>query len=265
MPKENIGGVGIYYEVHGEGQETIAFVNGVGMTSQMWYGVMEPFKKNYKCILHDTRGQLLSDKPEGDYSLEMHVKDLKNLLDHLGINKVHLVGTSYGSEISMIFAYTYPEITKSISVITGVSETDGVLKAAVESWIEGARLSPVCFYKTLKPWAYSSDYIEKNNNVFLEREKAMDKMPKDFFTGFIKLCEAFLKIDITKNLNKIKCPTLVLSAELDIIKPAKFGKIIHDNIKGSEFEILKNCAHTIVLEAPLETAEKVMNFIKKHI
>ena len=264
MAKIKVNGVELYYELTGNGDKVIAFLNGVGMHTALWVDQVNFFNKNYKCLCHDTRGQLQSEKPDMEYSMEMHTEDFKCLLDALNIKKVHLVGTSYGSEISMIFAYTYPEMVESLTVVCGVSELDEVLYAAVDSWELAAEKCPDIFIKSLFPWSYSADFIKKNKANFQKREEELrQQLPPVFYKAFARLIRAFKKLNITGELKKIKCPSLIISAEEDIIKPPKYGKIIADNIKNSEFHIIKGAAHAVFTEKPDEVNKLLNDFLKK--
>jgi 3-oxoadipate enol-lactonase len=265
MPLEKIGDVELYYELHGEGAETIAFVNGVAMSVQSWLPQREFFARRFRCLFHDTRGQLLSAKPEMDYSMQMHADDMKGLLEHLDLGPVHLVGTSYGSEIAMIFAYTYPDRVKSLTVITGVSELDALVRAATESWALAARHDGTTFYRCMLPWAYSSEYIEKNREALDLREAAMRRLPPEFFEGFVRLVRAFSELDITAEIGRITCPTLVVSAELDIVKPPRFSRIIHEQIPGAELVVIPGAGHAVVVEKPDVVNEIVNGFIRKAV
>lgn len=265
MNKQKINGVEICYEVTGRGSEAIAFLNGIGMTLSQWAPYCEFFGGEFTCISHDMRGQLMSEKPSNDYSMEMHADDLKGLLEHLGISKVHLAGTSYGSEVGLMFACAWPEMVKTLCVITGVSEPDGVLDAAAECWAEAAITNPVIFFKAITPWNYSSEYLIRNRELLQKRQDAIASFPPDFFTGFVRLLRSFQKLNITGKLNRITCPTLVISAEKDILKPPALGRIIHQNIRDSEFVIVPGSGHAVVLEKPEEIIRLVYGFIKKHL
>jgi pimeloyl-ACP methyl ester carboxylesterase len=63
MPVQELNGVHIHYDIAGEG-EPLVFLNGVMMTTQSWVLQTSLFRQRYRCVLHDFRGQLLSDKPE---------------------------------------------------------------------------------------------------------------------------------------------------------------------------------------------------------
>jgi 3-oxoadipate enol-lactonase len=255
--------VELYYEIDGEGPETVAFVNGVAMTVQSWQPQRADFARELRCLFHDTRGQLLSEKPASDYSMRMHADDLKNLLDHLGIERVHLVGTSYGSEIAMVFALSYPEAARSLTVIAGVSELDEVVRAATDSWAVAASCGGKAFYRCMLPWVYSSGYIRDNRAALRQREEAMARLPPEFYDGFIRLVHAFSRLDITQKLHRITCPTLVVAAENDLVKPPRFSRIIHENIPGSELVVIPGSGHAVVLERPDLLNPLVLEFIRK--
>ena len=179
MARIKVRDVELYCELRGDAQETLLFLNGIGMSTPMWQPMVDHFLPRYRCLCHDFRGQMLSDKPEGKYSMEMHVEDTLALLDALGLDQVHLVGTSYGAEVAEIFAYTHPQRTNSLTLITGVSEMDALLKAAVEAWSAAALSGDgVSFYKSLLPWSYSTACLEKNRETLATRAAVFANIPK---------------------------------------------------------------------------------------
>lgn len=266
MPVKKIDGVDLYYEIEGKGAETVAFLNGIGMTVKAWQPIRgRILARGYRCLLHDCRGQLRSGKPiDSPYSMELHVADFLSLLDELGTERAHLVGTSYGSEIGMLFACTHPERTASLTAIAGVSELDGLMRAAAESWAVAADHGAMPFFRCMLPWVYSSEYLVRNRELLRHREEAAMLLPPDYFAAFKRLVGAFLQFDITDRLNRILCPTLVISAERDLIKGPRFGRLIHENIAGSEFVVIPGAGHAVVLEQPDKIAEHTIDFIARH-
>lgn len=263
MPKTRIGEVELYYELHGDGDSAIAFVNGIAMTVSSWQPMLSAFSSRYRCLLHDCRGQLRSDKPSGEYSLTMHALDLERLLDHVGLERVHLVGTSYGSEIAMIFAYTFPDRVRSLTTIAGVSELDGVLRAAGESWAIAAEHGPRSFYRAMLPWIYCSEYLDAHQALFQQSERALELLGREYFDAFGRLVRAFLELNITAELHRITAPTLVISAEKDLTKPPRFGRIIQEQIPRSELVVIPGAGHAVVVEKPDEVSRIVLDFLDR--
>ncbi len=267
MPEIVANGVRLRYELtgpSGSGAEgpVIVFLNGIAMSIGHWKPFIDALKGDYRILCHDFRGQTLSEKPRGEYSLELHAEDLAALMDALDIGEAHIVGTSYGSEVAMAFAIAYPTRCATLTVIDGVSELDPVLKAAAESWLAAALCDARLFYKTLIPWTYSSAYIAANAAVLARREESVASLPREWFEGFASLCGAFLKIDLTPKLHRITCPSLALVGEFDILKHRGFAKIIAENIPGCTLQILPGVGHAATIEQPAECAARFETFVK---
>jgi len=66
-------------------------------------------KGGHRFLRVDFRDQGFSSPYPQEYDLSIHVDDLKELFDHLELQKVHLVGVSYGAMVALLFALKYPE------------------------------------------------------------------------------------------------------------------------------------------------------------
>lgn len=278
MPRATIADVELYFELHGEGKidtqqasgaagaDTVAFINGIAMTVQSWQPVRERFVDHgFRCLLHDCRGQLRSGKSlHRPFSLQLHAADFLALIDGLSIDRVHLVGTSYGAEIGILFAAAYPERTATLTLIACASELDSLMRAAAESWSIVADCGAVPLFRCMLPWAYSNHYLAQNRELLLAQEEAMSHQPANYCAAFKQLVEAFLQLDLSAELSRIQCPTLIIAAEQDLIKGPRIGRQIHNNIAGSEFCTLVGAGHAVVLEQPQQVAERTVQFIHRH-
>jgi pimeloyl-ACP methyl ester carboxylesterase len=102
MPKVNINGINIYYEVHGQGQPLILLHHGFGCT-KIWEDLLPKFAAKYKVVSYDRRGFGQSDKGEDfwDYYRseqynQYSVEELSILLEHLNIkDEIRLLGQCY--------------------------------------------------------------------------------------------------------------------------------------------------------------------------
>jgi 3-oxoadipate enol-lactonase len=263
MPTAELHGIRIYYDLLGEG-ESVAFLNGVMMTTQSWVLQTSLFRHRYRCLLHDFRGQLLSDKPEEPWSLEDHAQDLRALLDHLEIGSCHLVGTSYGGEVGMIFTHTWPERVKSLSVISSVSEVGPELDRAVARWSKTALEAPGELYRVALPFNFSPGFIEANPQLVEQGEERLRACPAEFFPAFARLVDAFRRLDITDNLERIESPTLVLVGEGDTLKPPSYSRLIAERIPDCELLLVPGAGHAVILEKPHEVNSAILGFIEKH-
>ena len=103
-------GVRIHYSDDGDG-DTVVLLHGLLGNAQQWQGVATALlDAGYRVVAIDARGHGQSDKPleAGQYGVAM-VEDVGRLLDHLELNRVHLVGYSMGGLITNRFRAEHPE------------------------------------------------------------------------------------------------------------------------------------------------------------
>jgi len=260
VPFVPVNGVKIYYEVRGEG-EPIAFLNGIMARTVSWGNQTRYFVKNgYKVILHDFRGQGQSDRPRIKYSMDMHVEDLKGLLDALNIRKLHLVGLSYGGKVALMFALKYPQYLKSLIVASTTPTVDKAIRAKVDRWILGARFrSGRILFQIVYPDIYSDDFLETKWEFVMSTAPAFEQID---FDALIELSKAFLEVDLRGKMTSINVPTLIIVGSEDKVFPPKYSKMIHEEIEGSKFITVEGCGHVIIWEKPDEFNKIIHEFIK---
>jgi len=256
-----VNGVKIYYELYGKG-ETVVFLNGILANTLSWINQMPFFAKRLQVLLLDFRGQGKSEKPTMKYPMEMHADDLKALMNYLKMDRVHLVGISFGGEVALIFAKKYPERLKSLAVACAVSYISPTVKAMAERWLVAARLrSGKYLFETVYPDVFSDEFIEERWDFISGTAPFYDTSVD--IDAFMELLKGFMELNVTAELGKIKAPTLIIAAEKDKIKPPKYSQIIQENIPGSEFVIIKKSGHTVIWEKPEEFNTIVSRFIEK--
>jgi 3-oxoadipate enol-lactonase len=263
LPRLEVDGIQLHWEVLGQG-EPVAFLNGVLMTTKSWNLQTSVLSRHYRCLLHDFRGQLLSDKPLQPWTMEDHAQDLKALLDHLGVESCHIIGTSYGGEVALIFASRWPERVKSLSVISSVSEVGPELDHAVSQWRQAALEAPETLYQTMLPTTFSAGFIDANPKLIEQGEARLQSCEPDFFRAFAQLVDAFRHLDITGRLDRIRCPTLVMVGERDALKLPSYSRVLADCIPDSELVVVPGAGHAVILEKPSEVNAALLEFLEKH-
>lgn len=263
MPEVELNGTRLHYEIRGEG-EPVAFLNGVLMTVRSWVLQSAFFRRRYACVLHDFRGQLLSAKPETPWTMDDHAADLLALLDHLEIERAHLAGTSYGAEVGMIFAAEHPERVASLTVIAATAEIEPDLDRAVAGWARMALTRPAELYRSTLPYSYSPAFIEASPDILLQGERRLAENPPEFFAAFARLVAAFRGLDLSSRLQRIRCPTLVLAACDDTLKPLACSRRIARGITNAEFLAVPDAGHAVVIEKPWEVNTALLGFLRKN-
>ena len=111
------------FRVAGSGP-ALLLIHGVGCNSKSWESVHAKLAQRFTVIAPDLLGHGESDKPHADYSLPAFANGMRDLLAVLGIDRVTVVGHSFGGGVAMQFAYQYPELVERIVLVNagGVSK-----------------------------------------------------------------------------------------------------------------------------------------------
>jgi len=95
----------------------VLLLHGLGCDHTTWAPVIEKLATRYTVIAPDFLGHGESDKPRADYSLGGYANGMRDLLTLLGIDKVTVVGHSFGGGVAMQFAYQFPERTERMVLV----------------------------------------------------------------------------------------------------------------------------------------------------
>ena len=96
----------------------LLLLHGVGCDHTSWDEVIEPLSRRFTVIVPDLLGHGQSDKPRADYTLGGFANGMRDLLTVLGIDKVTLIGHSFGGGVAMQFAYQFPERTERLILVS---------------------------------------------------------------------------------------------------------------------------------------------------
>ncbi|MEC9053266.1 MAG: alpha/beta fold hydrolase, partial [Actinomycetota bacterium] len=100
----------------GEGP-ALLLLHGLGCNHTTWEPVIDDLAKRFTVIAPDLLGHGLSAKPRADYSVGGYANGVRDLLTVLGIDKVTVVGHSFGGGVAMQFAYQFPERTERVVLV----------------------------------------------------------------------------------------------------------------------------------------------------
>lgn len=262
MPSLALRDTHLHYEQRGDG-EPLALLNGVLMTTASWGPMLPSLAERHEVLLHDFRGQLKSRWTTHRLSLDDHVEDFRALLDHLGIASCHLLGTSYGGEVGILFAARYPERVRSLAIVASVAHLEPDLAAKTAAWAEAAASGPRALFRTMLPDTYSPGFRELNPAMLAAAEERLAALPPEFFASFAELVAAFHRLDLRGELGEIRCPTLVVAAELDTLKPPAYSREIAAGIAQARLAVVRHAGHAVVLERPDEVVRLLLDFLSK--
>ena len=250
MPKANIGDAEIYYEEHGSG-EPLLLVSGLGGTAAYWQPNIAALAAKYRVIVHDHRGAGQSTHSKIRYSVDQMTDDLLRLMDHLKIDRAHLVGHSTGGAIGQTMAIRNPERLKKLVLFATWTRADKFFRQLFAC--RRALLTQVgkeAYVRAGTLFLYPPAFIKANEAMIEERERLSIATfaPPEVVASRI---DAIVAFDRTAELARIKTPTLVLCAKDDFITPAYFSEELVQKIPGAQLVLLPqggHCASETALE-----------------
>ncbi len=150
-------GVPIHYTVEGTG-EAVVLIHGLAANADLnWRraGINRLLRQDFQVIAFDCRGHGLSGQPKeaADYGLEL-LHDVTRLMDHLGIERAHIVGYSMGGFVALGLTVASPERVRSVAICAAgwrrPGDTEGILnpyrpppETAVPQDVRQANVLPV--------------------------------------------------------------------------------------------------------------------------
>ena len=96
----------------------VLLLHGLGCDHTSWEPVIEALSRRYTVIAPDLLGHGQSDKPRADYSVGGYANGMRDLITVLGIDKVTVIGHSFGGGVAMQFAYQFPERTERMMLVS---------------------------------------------------------------------------------------------------------------------------------------------------
>ena len=122
MPHFDSQGVSLYYEETGKGH-AIIWIHEFAADYRTWEAQVRRFSRDYRCVAYNARGCPPSAVPEDPsvYGYKYMRDDVIRLMDHLGVDKAHLVGLSMGAYAALQAAMTYPDRVRSVVFSSGGS------------------------------------------------------------------------------------------------------------------------------------------------
>src|SRR6266700_7840364 len=109
----DVQGAPLSYEVAGQGPALLLLHAGIA-DHRMWDQQFAVFAQQYQTIRYDLRSFGKSQVPAGPFA---HYEDPAALLHHLGVNKAHVIGASFGGKVALDFALAYPAMTDSLVLV----------------------------------------------------------------------------------------------------------------------------------------------------
>lgn len=282
-------GVRLFYKIVGEGTETLIAVHGgPGNTMESILPDLEPLAKNRRVIYYDQRGGGRSDLiKDGDkLAIEKHIADLEAVRLHFKLDKVTLIGNSWGGILISFYAVAHPDrIERMILHNPGEPNKTFLLEAADEL---GARIysrynaeqakrfsflsNPQTWAKAKDPRAICREWATMLMPTFVYKVENATRLKGDLCAGpeeavrvqqvvNMQIWNQLGDFNLLPKIGVVKAPVLIIHGEVDPI-PVESSEAWARGYPNSRLLVIKESGHASHIEQPEIFFSAVETFLK---
>lgn len=230
--------------------------NSLGTDMDMWRPQLDAFTQTFRLLRYDSRGHGRSDSPGGAYSMDRLGRDAVQLLDHLGLGKVHFCGLSKGGMVGQWLGVRAPErIDRLILANTAAymgppanwqSRIEGVLKTGLAPLAEAS----------MARW-FTERFLDHDREAVEPiRQMLVGCNP----TGYAGCCAAIRDMDLRPTAGLIKARTLIIAGAKDPSTSVADGQWLAQTVEEGRLMVL-DAAHLSNVEQPAPFSAAVIDFL----
>lgn len=268
-------GLELLYETQGSGNEVVIVLHGgPGLPHEYYHPMLSNLSRYARLVYFDRRADMASQPDKhGPASVAEMADDVEALRQTLGVDRVTLLGHSFGAIIALNYALRYGDHTKRLILVSGA--------AAVEDPMQAEKR----LVQSLSPTEMSRyrDEGGKNNANPCERVRRRyavlyphyfyKLIPYEFERGFytvyfdslakkLALANERQELDVRSKLAAIKAPTLVVAGRHDLATPVTQSFELAQGLPQSRFVVLEHSGHFPIFEENYLFTEWVREFMR---
>ena len=240
--------------------ETLVMLHAAMGSARRFYAWVPHLARDFRVVRLELRGHGASEIPGPDQlTFGRLVKDVVELLDHLGVAQAHLMGSSAGAFVSQSVAANHPERIRTLACFAA---TPGMKKGKTDykSWVDRIGAKGVAAF--LRETIADRIDVARAEPGFVDwfiAESA--RAPVEVLARIVPLMAS---MDLSPELPKIRCPTLVVVPGGDPIHGVDEYRVLERLIPDCEFIVYEGMPHNITDAVPDRCARELKRFLLAH-
>jgi pimeloyl-ACP methyl ester carboxylesterase len=237
----SVGDVQVYYEIQGAGEPILFLHGGGGSAAASWPSdYVTQLSRDFRVIVADSRGHGRTLDGTGPLTYGRLAFDAVRLLDHLGIERAHIVGHSMGAITGLHLLVDFPDRIRTVTMLAGAYHVDNYRPEA---------------YAEMRQELAAVIRGEKLESRWASRPVSVLKKLRDSL-----LNGPTLSLEV---LDTIDRPALIVAAGQDAFFAPAVAKEMHDHIRGSELIVFQEATHRVQVTNASELVPAIRDFITR--
>jgi pimeloyl-ACP methyl ester carboxylesterase len=250
----------------------MVLLHGVGQTCHTWDLFAAAMAEHFHVMAFDQRGHGDTDwAPDKDYSRQTMVKDVGAFTRELGLDRFFLIGMSMGGANSLSFTGNNPDRVEALVVVDvgprveskGVQHIRDFMRNYREFDTLDEAAEVIHRFNPRRPLDVIRNFTCVYNLKQLANGKWTWKYDTYFSEGHSRINVKQMHDELTKDVKKIKCPTLVVKGGESDVFSLDGARELQQAIPGSEFALVAKAGHSVMGDNPPGFEIAVRTFYQK--
>jgi pimeloyl-ACP methyl ester carboxylesterase len=252
----------LHHAVRGSGAPLL-LLNGIGLDLQAWGPAADLLARERRLVLADARGTGGSGPSPGPATTAGMAADALALLDHLGLERVDVLGLSLGGLVAQELALLAPGRVRALVLAATAARLPGRSRRALDAWRRLIRTGADAdaLRREQVAWVLGTATLEDDATTELV-VGAMSGAPAPSPEGYSAQCDACLAHDSGARAPGIRAPALVLGGRDDALIPPGATEALARLLPRARLETLPG-GHAFLLESAAPAAEAVLRFLRE--
>ena len=249
------------WDRHGSGP-MVVLIHGFGLNRAMWQWQLPALAPDFGVLTYDLLGHGESAPPPSTPDLAIFSEQLSRLMDRCGIERAAVVGFSLGGMIARRFALDHPERLSALAILHSAHDRTPAEREAVRERVRHIREHgpSANVDSALERWFTPGFRAAEPGLIALIRRWITSNDPDIFPRIYQVLAEG--DAEIARGLERIDCPTLVMTGEDDPGNTPAMSRAMAGLIPGARLVILPGLRHMALAESPMAVSEPLLSFLR---
>jgi pimeloyl-ACP methyl ester carboxylesterase len=265
LPQATIGDLKIHWESYGR-KEPLLLISGVGGGTWSWEESIQALSPHFRIIVFDNIGAGRSSMPDRPYTIKEMADHAAAVLDAAEIRRAGVMGLSMGGMIAQELTIRHPDRVRRLVLgctHCGKSRRIPPRPDVIQKFADNNGLSPDEIIDKNLMLLVTSQFLKSESDALKRYKERQRKAPFQPDYALKRQLDAIGGFDACERIHNIQIPTLILTAERDLLVPPENGRLLSIRIPNAMVKSFADAGHLIYLECLQDFHETVLKFFRQ--